>query len=150
MRVTGEETPRAPCLHAERAGRALGVRAPRALIIDDEPTMAKGIGRALAGRCEVEVASTAREGLRLLLESKDQECGVILCDWLLPDLGGDEVYAELARSKPHLARRFVLVTGGAFSPEARRFLEATEVRCLEKPFELDQLLGFVSEVLERG
>jgi two-component system, NtrC family, sensor kinase len=150
MRVTRDETPQGQSLLAGRARYALGTRAPRALIIDDEPTMAKGIGRVISGLCEVEIASTAREGLRLLLETKDQEYGVILCDWLLPDLGGDEVYAEVARSKPHLARRFVLVTGGAFSPEARRFLEATEVRCLEKPFELDQLLGFVSEILERG
>jgi CheY-like chemotaxis protein len=150
MGVARDEPQRGPFLAMGQA--SLGSRAslPRALIIDDEPSMAKCIRRIISEQCDVEIASTSGEGLALVLEPSEREYRLILCDWLMPDLGGEEVYTAIARSKPHLTRRFVLVTGGAFTPEARRFLDTTQVRCLEKPFELERLLGFVSEILQHG
>ena len=40
------------------------------------------------------------------------------------------------------------MTGGAFTPKAREFLERTSVACLEKPFELRQIRDLVAERVE--
>jgi hypothetical protein len=37
------------------------------------------------------------------------------------------------------------MTGGAFTPNARLFLEGFEGRCLEKPFAVDRILALLSE-----
>jgi hypothetical protein len=35
-----------------------------------------------------------------------------------------------------MERRFVFMTGGAFTTQARAFLDGVSNRCLEKPFDL--------------
>ena len=50
-----------------------------------------------------------------------------------------ELHAQAARVAPTLAGRFVFMTGGAFAPNARAFLESVGSPCLEKPLGLDKL-----------
>ena len=44
---------------------------------------------------------------------------------------------------PALADRFVFVTGGAFSPDAKRFLEDTVCAVIQKPFRVEDLLALI-------
>ena len=48
---------------------------------------------------------------------------VVLCDLQMPEVSGMELYAAVRERFPALADRFVFVTGGAFSSDARKFLE---------------------------
>jgi DNA-binding NtrC family response regulator len=73
---------------------------------------------------------------------------VVFCDLLMPEMSGMEVFAKVAAQRPDLASRFVFMTGGAFTPEAREFVKGTSLVCLEKPFELHQIRDLVRERAE--
>ena len=59
-----------------------------------------------------------------------------------------EVFATVAQRRPEIASRFVFITGGAFTPQAREFLKQTPLVCLEKPFEIHQIRDLVRERAE--
>jgi hypothetical protein len=48
-----------------------------------------------------------------------------------------------AQKRPGLERRFVFMTGGAFTPRAAEFLATVRNRLLEKPFDLATLRTIV-------
>jgi len=47
---------------------------------------------------------------------------------MMPEMTGMELYAELARRAPDQVAKVVFLTGGAFTPAARAFLERTPIR----------------------
>ena len=63
---------------------------------------------------------------------------VIFCDLMMPGMTGMDFYAVIAGSVPEQAQRIVFVTGGAFTPAARAFVDHVENSVLEKPY--DRLL----------
>ena len=92
---------------------------------------------------DVEVQLGAREALRLL--EKDRSFDVVLCDLQMPDMSGAELYEEVARRWPETAERFIFITGGAFSPDTRKFLDEVAPPSVNKPFYVQELL----ELIER-
>jgi PAS domain S-box-containing protein len=113
----------------------------RVLVIDDEPALAAMIRRVLSKDCDVDLAVDAREGLeRLGAGTYD----VILCDLMMPDMTGMDLYAEVSRRHPGVERRFIFMTGGAFTPRATEFLAQVSNRRLEKPFETAVLKATVA------
>jgi len=52
---------------------------------------------------------------------------------------GSQLYERVEARDPELARRFVFLTGGAFTDEAIEFLRKVAGPCLDKPFDADQL-----------
>ncbi len=54
-----------------------------------------------------------------------------------------ELHAAVRERFPSLADRFVFVTGGAFSSDARRFLEDSVAAVIQKPFRLEDLLSLI-------
>ena len=70
----------------------------------------------------------------------------MVCDLMMADVSGMAVYDAVRRARPELADRFVFMTGGAYTDEARAFLERVTAPRLEKPFDvadLERLLGSV-------
>ena len=59
-----------------------------------------------------------------------------------------EVFGRVSEHCPDIASRFVFMTGGAFTQQAREFLKQTPLVCLEKPFELRQIRDLVRERAE--
>ncbi len=104
----------------------------RVLIIDDDPLVASALRRLLASR-DVQVADSGRRGIELLRENPHFE--VILCDLMMPEVSGMDVFETVLEEQPELAPRFVFMTGGAFTSRARAFLEQVSNPRLEKPFD---------------
>ena len=113
----------------------------RLLAIDDEVLLLKAYRRMLIDHHDVEVAAGGPDALALL--EKDRRFDVILCDLQMPELSGADVYRTVAQRWPGLEQRFVVITGGAFSPEARKFLEEGIVTAVNKPFQLEEILDVV-------
>ena len=120
-------------------------RRGRVLMIDDEAMLGSLVGKALKREHDVVYFADAREALTYL--RREAPADVILCDLMMPVMSGVEFYEELARSKPELARRVVFLTGGAFTPGARAFLERVKNARLEKPLELAGLRKLVNELI---
>ncbi|MCZ6805547.1 MAG: response regulator [Deltaproteobacteria bacterium] len=126
-----------PMVHA-------GARA-RVVVIDDEPLVGRSIQRALRHH-DVQVFLNGKEAIEALCAG--EPCDVVFCDLMMPGVSGMEVFATVAQRRPEIASRFVFITGGAFTPQAREFLKQTPLVCLEKPFEIHQIRDLVRERAE--
>jgi nitrogen-specific signal transduction histidine kinase/CheY-like chemotaxis protein len=134
--TTGPETP-APAAASRRRGRVL--------VVDDEPPVAAAIRRVLAPGHDVVVCGSAREALDAV--KGGERFDAILCDLMMPEMTGMELHDALARLAPDQAKRFVVLTGGAFTESARSFLDRVPLPCCEKPFDSRDLRELVGKVV---
>lgn len=124
-------------------------RRARVLLVDDDPTVLKAFQRMVDHAHAVHTAPSGREALGLL-ESEDFD--VVVCDLMMPDLSGPELFETVRKRWPQLADRFVFMTGGAFTPTAKEFLERVPNLRIEKPFDPGHLLAMIAQLAgpERG
>ncbi len=117
----------------------------RLLLIDDQPALADLLRHHLAAH-EVTIALGGHEAIAELDRGGDFD--LVLCDIMMPSLGGVDVFEHAQRGRPELARRFVFMTGGAFTARELEFLATTRNVCLEKPFRESELLAALGRALE--
>ena len=101
-------------------------------MVEDDQLVSEMILRILEGDHELTSVEDGQEALELITSGKTFD--VILCDLMMPRMTGDDLYAALAATHPELIERMIFVTGGAFTPEARAFLDTVRNPVLEKPF----------------
>lgn len=119
----------------------------RILVVDDEPAVRSLLRRMLRKDFDVEEASGGREALDRLVSGEHFDA--VLCDLLMPHMTGMDLYQRLARSDPRHARCMIFLTGGAFTPRARAFLEQVENPRLEKPMRREEVLAALGSMLGR-
>jgi len=115
------------------------------LCVDDDPLVLGVTRLALERRgYRVLTASTGAEALSMLRQA-GEEIALVLLDWRLQDMDGEEVLLSMKQIRP---RAKVLVTSGDGSPAALSF-EAGGLAAgfLEKPYSPAQLLRSVQRVL---
>lgn len=142
MVAAPESVPRLPRVAARRG---------QVLVVDDEPLIGAAIRRTLSKDHEITVVTNVADALALLPTRKNQERAVplrrfdlILCDVMMPDLTGIDLYVAVKEASPETAARIVFLTGGAFTPAARQFLDEVKNPRFEKPFDTNQLRAFVN------
>jgi CheY-like chemotaxis protein len=113
----------------------------RILAVDDEALLLKAYRRMLSDVHEVVTALGGHEALRTL--QRDSSFDVILCDLQMPEMSGMDLHTAVQARFPALADRFIFVTGGAFSIDAKRFIEDAVCAVIQKPFRLEDLLALV-------
>lgn len=118
----------------------------RILIIDDDRPVAAAVALELEDH-EVMVAGSGREALEIL--RRDPGFDVVLCDLMMPELSGADVYEWVQRVEPALVDRFVFMTGGAFTPRAREFLARVRNPRLDKPFDPSELRAMIDRIAPR-
>lgn len=138
---TAEPSPIARAPSAEEA------RLPslRFLVIDDDPALLRVLSATLREEHEVVVADGCDSALAIL--ATDQRFDSILCDLMMPLGGGMSLYRQLENIAPTLQPRVIFMTGGAFTPESRRFLDSIPNPTIGKPFTLEALHSIVSAML---
>jgi PAS domain S-box-containing protein len=117
----------------------------RILVVDDEPALAELVGDAFAPQHTVRVLTSGRDALAEI-RAADPPWDLVVCDVMMPDLGGPELYRALEQDGLGAERRLVFATGGAFTERAQRFLSTVRVPVLHKPFRAAAL----QELLERS
>jgi signal transduction histidine kinase len=128
--------PVSPTARGEKPEDAIAAVRGRILVIDDIPTIGRLIADALPEH-DVTVVSQAREAFGHL--EANETFDVILCDLLMPELGGGDVLKRLEAEWPHLAANVIIMTGGAFTPESRELLKRSKQMVLSKPFSIEEL-----------
>jgi len=117
----------------------------RLLIVDDEPSISAVLKRLLVSDgYDVTVAHGGREALALLSAAGERRFDLILCDLMMPELSGEDLFREVTHSRPALASRFLFMTGGAFTPRGQQFLASLDTSVLEKPFVANDVRRLVS------
>jgi two-component system, cell cycle sensor histidine kinase and response regulator CckA len=129
-----EEATARPAEPATRRGRVL--------VVDDEAALTRLLARVLSGTHAVTVETRARDALERLRSGV--EFDVILCDLMMPEMTGMDLHAALQETVPGQAARMVFLTGGAFTPAARAFLDSVPNQRIDKPFEVQALLAVVN------
>lgn len=113
----------------------------RILIVDDEEMLASALARSLKGHT-VHTANRGEAAIELAVATRFD---LVLCDLIMPEMSGKDVFEALNELDPTIQRRFVFMTGATVTSEARAFAERVEAPVLEKPFSRAELLN----VLER-
>jgi len=139
-RTADESRPQSPAV----TGR------PSVLVVDDQAMVATLLARVLSDGCDVVVKNGGREAIALLTASDPPWFDLVLCDLMMPGVSGEKVFAEVTAKRPELTERFIFMTGGAFTPTGRHFLETTNSPVLEKPFDLARLRAIVDTHLNRS
>lgn len=116
------------------------------LAIDDEPEILEIIRQCLEGEgLRVLTAKGSKEGLEIY-EKRREEIGLVLLDYVMPEMTGDLVLECLQRINPDV--RVILLTGcddrvarGMFDTGLRGFIQ--------KPFYIDDLVQRVRDELSQ-
>jgi signal transduction histidine kinase len=117
----------------------------RVLVIDDEPMINSILRRMLGRDHQVSTATSVREALDRF--EAGERFDLIMCDLMMPEMTGMDLHAQLLRSDPALAERLVFMTGGAFTPAAREFLDRVPNARVEKPFDVPSLRALILTLL---
>ena len=138
--------------HAHRSIRKRPITRPiegdakrRVLAVDDEALVGRAISRVLeAGGYIVRVVNSGSEALARV-ESSPDDYDLVILDMTMPGLDGPETFRRLRELRPGIR---VLLSSGYHHLDSTESLVATG-HCwfLAKPYEPDQLLSIVSDIL---
>ena len=121
-------------------------RSGKILVVDDDAAICTAIRRTLGRRHQVTTTTSGREAIERIKSGERYD--LILCDLMMPMVTGMEVHGEVALAVPEQADRIVFLTGGAFTAEAREFLERIPNERFEKPFDGGRLRMLAKEMVD--
>jgi DNA-binding response OmpR family regulator len=111
------------------------------LVIDDSLMMLSFVSEILTeANFHVSTAPTAKEGLRM---SADELPGLILLDYILPDMKGDEVSRRLAENPATASIHVVYMSGYGTDLQEESLTNTNVIGFLNKPFTSDLLVKTV-------
>ena len=86
------------------------------------------------------------EGLR---ETLKDPFDLIICDMMMPKVGGENFYWAVTRVRPAAAQRFIFITGYQNNPRIQFFFDRVKATVLIKPFPLEELDAAIREVARK-
>ncbi len=124
------------------------------LCVDDESIVLNSLEMQLKDQFGdqyiYEFAESAEEALEIMEEFTDEnlELLVIVSDWLMPGLKGDEFLIKVHKKFPKIVK--VLLTGQADEEAVQRAKdEANLHRCIHKPWQVEELIDTIKTGLEK-
>ena len=119
-------------------------RSGHVLVVDDEESVRR-VARRLLERAghRVSEACDGQEAIRLCSET-DEPPDLVLTDWVMPRMGGEELGRRLHELRPEI--RLVFMSGYPLQPTRARNA-APPTSYLQKPFASGELVALVGEVL---
>jgi signal transduction histidine kinase/DNA-binding response OmpR family regulator len=120
-------------------------RVASVLVVDDDKFFRNSLRRTLEHYFDVTIAPSGPRALQLM-ESHDFD--VVVCDLIMPKMTGMEVYEAVRQRSPVQASRFLFLTGGTDTAEARNFLLQVDNPRAYKPIRGNELVNLVSRSLE--
>ena len=125
------------------------------LCVDDEAIILMAMKRELKAhfkeRYKFETALDAGEGLRIIdaLARDGVEVVMVITDWLMPGMKGDEFLLRVRSLYPHV--RSIMVTGHADPASIERTIqEAGAYVVLHKPWSRNELIAAIGACLGPG
>jgi CheY-like chemotaxis protein len=77
-----------------------------------------------------------------------EQFDLVLCDFMMPEMWGMDLYAQLRKLAPEQTKRFVFMTGGAFTADTSRFLAQISNPSIEKPVRAAKLRSLVRSLIQ--
>ena len=127
---------------------APGTGRAKVMVIDDEVPLTSAMRRQLRGHHDVTVMNDGATALAAILRD---DYDVILCDVMMPNTNGVVVLENLKLTRPDLVPRLVLMTAGmADNDPMRERVQALGGQLLDKPVQLETLLGVINTIRGRS
>ncbi|AFY60694.1 diguanylate cyclase domain-containing protein [Synechococcus sp. PCC 6312] len=117
---------------------------PVVICIDDEPAVLESLRielrRALGDECVIETAEGAEDALSLMEELRQDDCEIalVLSDYIMPDLKGDELLGRIHQMSPNTLK--IMLTGQANLEAVSNALKLSKLyRYISKPWNPEDL-----------
>lgn len=120
---------------------------PSILIIEDNVALSSSLQMLLEAQ-SFDVSCTG-DGVGGVRNVELMDFDVILCDLVMPNLPGDLFYEAVKRIKPHLADRFIFMSGEKGNAKWEEFVKSTGCKVLWKPFPLPDLMNAIRSVQDQ-
>ena len=116
----------------------------RILIVDDEPMLLQGLGKALQNdAAEVVAMETGEAALKEVASSEFHLC---FLDVFLPDMDGTEVLKRITALSPKT--KVIMMSAGVINNSMKETIEKTAYMFIAKPFDLLQVRMLARRVIE--
>jgi DNA-binding NtrC family response regulator len=123
------------------------------LCVDDEKvvlnTLMGQLNQTFGNRYSYESFTSAEEAEEYIDEvyAEGSDVNLIICDWLMPRIKGDEFLVRVHKRFPSVA--LIMLSGHASSEAVERAQkEANILAFVQKPWEKEQLMSLVQKALE--
>ena len=121
--------------------------AQKILLLDDRNDFREVLTDHLVSRLfQVTPVPSGVEGLQ---EIRKGSFDLIICDMMMPRMGGEMFYWAVTRIRPATAQRFIFFTGHQSNPAIEFFFKRINATVLTKPFTLKALDATIDEVLRK-
>jgi CheY-like chemotaxis protein len=119
----------------------------KVLLLEDRSDF-RNILREYLISCSYHVTSVSSgiEGLRKVMMAGFD---VIICDMMMPRMGGEMFYWAVTRVRPATRERFIFFTGHKNSPPIEFFFRRIKARVIYKPFKLAVLDSAIHDVIRK-
>jgi CheY-like chemotaxis protein len=112
------------------------------LLVDDDLSVLSMLSRALTSSYDV---TTAHDGREALAVAVGKPLDLLITDYLMPEMTGDELIARLRVERPHLKALVITGHGDLLDREAPEWWH--EIPHLAKPFRLNALRETIDGIL---
>lgn len=131
---------------SRRTSGTLRLNPSSVMLVDDDMSILSGYRRHLQNEdFAIEFALSGAQALRRMLSDTPPE--VVVCDMILPDISGVDVYQRAIASQPSYRQRFAVATGAGSLPAIAAFLAQFGGPVLHKPVEPKLLIQAVRTCL---
>src|SRR5438270_14048431 len=118
--------------------------ARRVLLLEDRDDFREVLRDHLVFRSyEVTSVRSGVEGLREIMKGTFD---LIICDMMMPQVGGEMFYWAVTRVRPAAAQRFIFFTGHQNNPATEFFFRRVNATVLFKPFKMKALDSAIHDV----
>lgn len=125
--------------------RTAAARHGRVLVIDDELSICTSLKRVFSRHHAVQTMTSAAKALELFRGG--ERFDVVLCDLMMPEMSGIDLFMEVRRLAPDQASRFVFMSGASLSSQVSAFLATIPNTMISKPFDMRRLIELVTDKL---
>jgi signal transduction histidine kinase len=130
------------------------IKKPIAICIDDEEIVLESLQMELSDclgeECDIEVAQSGKEAVDLVrdLVAKGEDVAVVICDYIMPEMKGDETLITIHSINPNIVN--IMLTGQSSTDGITNAINnANLYRFVNKPWQCDHLSGIVREAVSK-
>src|SRR5438128_12431235 len=141
------DPPEVVTLEIEVPPDAVAGPAQRVLLLEDRDDFREVLRDHLVSRLfQVTSVLSGVEGMR---EIRKGAFDLIICDMMMPRMGGEMFYWAVTRVRPATRERFIFFTGHRNDPASEFFFRRIKARVLFKPFKLAPLDSLMADSIRK-
>lgn len=132
----------------EKVSPPMALEPRKVLLLEDRSDFSEVLQDYLATRAyQVTAVTSGIEGLREIMKARFD---LIICDMMMPQMGGEMFYWAVTRVRPGTRDQFIFFTGHKNNPRIDFFFRRVNATVLFKPFSLSALDAAIRDVAHKA